>query len=101
MLRSAEICLAKSRGVIQDCVEYRAQAPHLLTAIAEAAQRGDETSKGIIAALAEMLKRRSLGHVLLEMADWPAPGSEDTELGVFMGPEVSHGETKVHAGVQA
>ena len=33
--------------------------------------------------------------------DWPAPGSEDTELGVFMGPEVSHGETKVYAGVQA
>jgi hypothetical protein len=32
---------------------------------------------------------------------WPAPGSEDTELGVFMGPEVSHGETKVYAGVQA
>ena len=33
--------------------------------------------------------------------DWPALGSEDTELGVFMGPEVSHGETKVYAGVQA
>ena len=32
---------------------------------------------------------------------WPAPGCEDTELGVFMGPEVSHGETKVYAGVQA
>jgi transcriptional regulator with XRE-family HTH domain len=32
---------------------------------------------------------------------WPAPGSEDTELGVFMGPEVSHGETKIYAGVQA
>ena len=32
---------------------------------------------------------------------WPAPGSEDTELGVFMGPEVSHGATKVYAGVQA
>jgi FlaA1/EpsC-like NDP-sugar epimerase len=32
---------------------------------------------------------------------WPAPGSEDTELGVFMEPEVSHGETKVYAGVQA
>ena len=31
---------------------------------------------------------------------WPAPGSEDTELGVLMGPEVSHGETKVYAGVQ-
>jgi hypothetical protein len=33
--------------------------------------------------------------------NWPAPGSEDTELGVFMGPEVDHGETKVHTRVQA
>jgi restriction system protein len=33
--------------------------------------------------------------------EWPAPGSEDTELGVLMGPEDSHGETEVHAGVQA
>ena len=32
---------------------------------------------------------------------WPVPGSEDTELGVFIGPEVGHGETKVYAGVQA
>jgi hypothetical protein len=32
---------------------------------------------------------------------WPAPGSEDAELGVFMEPEVGHGETKVYAGVQA
>jgi hypothetical protein len=34
-------------------------------------------------------------------AIWPAPGSDVTELGVFMGPEVSHGETKVYARVQA
>jgi hypothetical protein len=34
-------------------------------------------------------------------AEWPAPGSEDTELGVLMEPEVSHGETEVYAGVQA
>jgi len=33
--------------------------------------------------------------------DWPAPGSADTELGVLMELEVGHGETKVHAGVQA
>ena len=33
--------------------------------------------------------------------NWPAPGSEDTELGVFMGPEVRHGEAKVYARVQA
>jgi len=36
-----------------------------------------------------------------EDAKWPAPGSEDTELGVLMEPEVSHGETEVYAGVQA
>jgi Beta protein len=34
-------------------------------------------------------------------AKWPAPGSEDTELGVLMEPEVGHGEASVHAGVQA
>jgi hypothetical protein len=34
-------------------------------------------------------------------ARWPAPGSADTELGVLMEPEVSHGATKVYAGVQA
>jgi hypothetical protein len=42
--------------------------------------------------------------VVLDMlgADiWPAPGSEDTELGVLMGPEGGHGETTVYAGVQA
>jgi hypothetical protein len=32
---------------------------------------------------------------------WPAPGSEETELGIFMGSEVGHGETKIHTGVQA
>jgi hypothetical protein len=44
--------------------------------------------------------RRSL-RGRMNWAVWPAPGFEDTELGVFMGPEVSHGETKVYAGVQA
>jgi hypothetical protein len=32
---------------------------------------------------------------------WPAPGSEDTELGVLMELEVGHGETEVYARVQA
>jgi hypothetical protein len=32
---------------------------------------------------------------------WPAPGSADTELGVLMEPEVSHGETEVYPRVQA
>ena len=32
---------------------------------------------------------------------WPAPGSEDTELGVLMELEVGHGETEVYVGVQA
>ncbi len=32
---------------------------------------------------------------------WPAPGSEDTELGVLMELEVGHGEAEVYARVQA
>jgi hypothetical protein len=31
-----------------------------------------------------------------KLADWPAPGSEDTELGVLMEPEVGHGEAEVY-----
>ena len=34
-------------------------------------------------------------------AAWPAPGSEDTELGVLMELEVGHGETEVYPRVQA
>jgi hypothetical protein len=43
------------------------------------------------------------GEILLRLegGKWPAPGSEDTELGVLMGPEGGHGETEVHARVQA
>jgi hypothetical protein len=33
--------------------------------------------------------------------NWPAPGSADTELGVLMEPEVSHGEAEVYTRVQA
>src|SRR2546427_12066569 len=32
--------------------------------------------------------------------DWPAPGSEDTELGVLMEPEGGHGETEVYPRVR-
>lgn len=32
---------------------------------------------------------------------WPAPGSEDTEIGVLVEPEVDHGKAEVHTGVQA
>jgi len=37
----------------------------------------------------------------IDTALWPAPGSEDTELGVLMELEVGHGETEVYARVQA
>ena len=36
-----------------------------------------------------------------DIRNWPAPGSADTELGVLMEPEVSHGETEVYTRVQA
>jgi hypothetical protein len=35
------------------------------------------------------------------LVGWPAPGSEDTELGVLMELEVGHGETEVYPRVQA
>ena len=41
------------------------------------------------------------GDLMGDGVNWPAPGSEDTELGVFMEPEVSHGETEVYPRVQA
>ena len=41
------------------------------------------------------------GNFLVDCVNWPAPGFEDTELGVFMEPEVSHGKTKVYTRVQA
>jgi hypothetical protein len=37
----------------------------------------------------------------INIVDWPAPGSEDTELGVLMELEVGHGQTEVYARVQA
>ena len=37
----------------------------------------------------------------IQDGNWPAPGSEYTELGVLMEPEVRHGAAEVYAGVQA
>ncbi len=42
-----------------------------------------------------------IGQVEIFRDIWPAPGSEDTELGVFMGPEVRHGAAEVYERVQA
>jgi hypothetical protein len=41
------------------------------------------------------------GPIPQPLVKWPAPGSEDTELGVLMEPEVGHGETEVYSRVQA
>lgn len=41
------------------------------------------------------------GQIARELGIWSAPGSEDTELGVLMEPEVDHGEAEVHTRVQA
>ena len=35
------------------------------------------------------------------LVGWPAPGSEDTELGVLMELEVGHAETEVYPRVRA
>ena len=43
--------------------------------------------------LLDVLHRR---HLTKALNHWPAPGSEDTELGVLMELEVRHGETEVY-----
>jgi hypothetical protein len=39
--------------------------------------------------------------IVWKMAEWPASGSEDIELGVLMEPEVCHGAAEVYTRVQA
>ena len=52
-----------------------------------------ETGKAMYITTRRNVLRAVLGNALpligLGFAVWPAPGSEDTELGVFMGPEKS------------
>jgi len=43
-----------------------------------------------------------LGAMMVKyFSGWPVPGFEDTELRVFMEPEVDQGETEIYAGVRA
>ena len=59
--------------------------------------------------LTRILHRVDTGQISLDalpieaqgLIRWPAPGSEDTELGVLMELEVGHGETEVYPRVQA
>ena len=64
---------------------------------------------GVIATSVLTKKRREAAEILIREIssgrhgpiEWPAPGSEDTELGVLMEREVRHGEAEVHTRVQA
>src|ERR1700678_4217700 len=50
------------------------------------------------AAREQVIGLYSSSPVLLSVGGgWPAPGFKDTELGVFMEPEVDHGEAEVYA----
>jgi hypothetical protein len=50
---------------------------------------------------ANLLTLIRVGSAMASCVKWPAPGSEDTELGVLMELEVGHGETEVYPRVQA
>ena len=52
-------------------------------------------------ALYPIYDKDASGQPLDGATGWPAPGSEDTELGVLMEPEVGHGEAEVYGRVQA
>jgi hypothetical protein len=81
------------------------QADELLKLIVDLTrkQSTNEIDEGVVKALGEFNRNLIIfaGPKTIRVYVWPAPGSEDTELGVFIGPEVSHGETKVYARVQA
>jgi hypothetical protein len=75
--------------------------------VSSASGQGQEsyTSEQLSFSLDEVLDRKIGSEdeisTAIEPIHWPAPGSEDTELGVLMELEVDHGETEVHARVQA
>ena len=64
---------------------------------------GELEKADTLLAKVEAEQRSAIDRLFVNAAEtsWPAPGSEDTELGVLMEPEVGHGETEVYAGVQA
>jgi hypothetical protein len=62
------------------------------------ARKGGEERYVMAKGRLSTLSQRQSCHELLRdsgvaEADWPAPGSEDTKLGVLMELEVGHGET--------
>jgi hypothetical protein len=59
---------------------------------------------GLVPGIHVLLQSRMAGgwvYFMTNKRNWPAPGSEDTELGVLMELEVGHGEASVYARVQA
>jgi hypothetical protein len=85
----------KERKGERDALEEKSGQYAVGLALSGGGIRSATFSLGVLVALA----RRNLLHQFDYL--WPAPGSEDTELGVLMEPEVDHGETEVYAGVQA
>ena len=79
-----------SQGEVADAVFYIQQGKVKLTVVSE------QGKEAVVAILGP-------GHFFGEgCLNWPAPGSEDTEFGVLMEPEVGHGETReVHTRVPA
>jgi hypothetical protein len=60
-----------------------------------------EIAREYLDAAIEFFLERTKFFCAIHLAGWPAPGSEDTELGVLMELEVGHGETEVYPRVQA
>jgi hypothetical protein len=80
--------------------DYFMRLPRIRFLLADDPGAGKTIMAGL---LLKELKIRGLAKraLIVAPANWPAPGSEDTELGVLMELEVGHGETEVYARVQA
>jgi hypothetical protein len=112
--KAAKLAVFRRRIEENSLVDYWTSADQLATKVVAAIAQEVSTNPGIgwirgnkaaseelLNEVNELRKTNDKLRAALAASKWPALGSEDTELGVFMGPEVSHGETKIYAGVQA
>ncbi len=88
-------------GYIERQIEDLANKEALVKLIDEVSTRKETLNSEINHLRSENEKLRASQERQLSRAKWPAPGSEDTELGILMEPEVGHGEAEVYARVQA
>ena len=92
--RNAALAVVESHGrdAMDVAIEYRALGAPLLFVVEGQRVTVWQMHPELRPTIHREATVDQLGALFAENRDvWPAPGSEDTELGVLMGPEVRHG----------